>query len=52
MKKQSELEHAYTSTKRSCDNVMKISKDFFSNIKYIALSSNHVIFKRQQVELL
>ena len=44
--------HAYTSTKRDCDSVMKISKNFFSNITYITLSSNQVILKRQQVELL
>ena len=31
--------------------VVKISKNFFSNITYITLSSNHVILKRQQVEL-
>jgi len=30
---------------------MKINKNFFSNITYITLSSNHVIVKRQQVEL-
>jgi len=40
-----------TSTKRACDSVMKISKIFFSNITYITLSSNHVIPKRQQLEL-
>jgi len=30
---------------------MKTSKNFFSNITYITLSSNHVILNRQQVEL-
>jgi len=45
-KKQSELKHAYTSTKRACDSVLKI------NLTYITLSSNHVILKWQQVELL
>jgi len=48
----SELKHAYTSTERTRDNVMKISKNFFSNIIYITLSSNHVILKHQKVELL
>jgi len=37
-KKQSELKFAYTSTKRACDSLIKISKNFFSNITYITLS--------------
>jgi len=44
-KEKSELKHAYTSTKQTCDSVMKISKNLFSNITYITLSSNHVILK-------
>ena len=50
-KKKNELKHAYKSTKLVCDSsVMKISKNFSSNITYTTLSSN-VTPKRQQVEL-
>jgi len=38
LKEKSELEHAYTSTKRTCDSLIKTSKNFLFNITYITLS--------------